>query len=109
MPNKKHSPFQEAVWQAAKKIPRGKVATYGGMASLIGRPGAARAVGNALNKNPHLVTVPCHRVIRSDGFAGGYGGPGETKRKIELLESEGVEVAGGFVDFGKFGWKYTQR
>ncbi len=109
MPNKKYSTFEEAVWRAVEKIPRGKVASYGEIASLIGRPGAARAVGNALNKNPHLVTVPCHRVIRSGGSVGGYGGPGETKRKIELLEAEGVEVVGGMIDLKRSGWRNASR
>lgn len=101
----RHTAFQEAVWKAACKTPKGKVSTYGRIAEKVGRPAAARAVGNALNKNPYLVKVPCHRVIRGDGFVGGYGGPGETKRKIELLESEGVEIIGGYVDLRKFGAK----
>lgn len=62
--------FQRAVWNALKKIPAGKHVTYGDLAKKIGLPGAARAVGNALNKNPLLVIVPCHRVLASNGLGG---------------------------------------
>jgi methylated-DNA-[protein]-cysteine S-methyltransferase len=63
--------FQKAVWKALLKIPAGETRTYGQLASMIGKPTAARAVGQALNKNPVCIVVPCHRVISSDGL-GGY-------------------------------------
>jgi methylated-DNA-[protein]-cysteine S-methyltransferase len=80
--------FQQEALRAEYKIPRGCVSTYGLIAAQIGRPGAARAVGNALAANPFPIVVPCHRVIRSDMNIGGYqGGP---DMKLRLLESEGV-------------------
>jgi methylated-DNA-[protein]-cysteine S-methyltransferase len=82
--------FQKAVWAATKKIPRGKVTTYAVIASLIGRPRAARAVGNALNKNPFAPKVPCHRVVKSDGSLGGFAGG--TRKKKQMLEKEGVRI-----------------
>jgi len=87
--------FKTLVWRAVKKIPRGKVLTYAAVARAIGHPRAARAVGNALNKNPYA-SVPCHRVVRSDGSAGGYA-RGATA-KIKRLESEGVRIVGGKVN-----------
>lgn len=81
--------FRGKVYRIIKKIPRGEVMTYKEVARAIGRPRAYRAVGNALNKNTDLA-VPCHRVIRSDGKVGGY--RRGTKKKIELLKSEGFST-----------------
>ena len=78
--------FQKKVYNQVKKIPRGKVLSYKEVARLIGLPLAYRAVGNVLNKNP-FKTVPCHRIIRSDGKVGGYAKG--TKKKIEILKKEG--------------------
>jgi len=80
--------FQKQVYEAVKKIPKGKTMTYAEVAELIGKPRAARAVGNALNKNPFAPEVPCHRVIRSDGAIGGFAWGGN--KKIQLLKSEGA-------------------
>lgn len=91
--------FTELVWAAACKIPKGKVSTYSQIAAAIGKPGASRAVGNALSKSPGMPRVPCHRVVRSDGSVGGFAsGP---KKKMQLLESEGVRIALGKVDLDK--------
>ena len=79
--------FDRRVLRAARRLAHGEVASYGGLAREIGRPRAARAVGNALGRNPVAIVVPCHRVIRSDGSLGGYGGGIE--RKVELLRLEG--------------------
>lgn len=86
--------FQRKVYNAVKKIPRGKVLTYKEVARLAGRPKAFRAVGSALNKNPApfgkdagQARIPCHRVIRSDGRIGGYA-RGQ-KEKIKILKKEG--------------------
>jgi O-6-methylguanine DNA methyltransferase len=78
--------FQKQVYTVVERIPRGKTMTYKQVAAAIGKPGAYRAVGNALNKNPFAPCVPCHRVIRSDGSPGGfaYG----TARKRVLLQKE---------------------
>ncbi|MGY9058690.1 MAG: methylated-DNA--[protein]-cysteine S-methyltransferase [Candidatus Puniceispirillales bacterium] len=82
--------FQIKVWNAIAKIPKGKVRTYKQLAKLIGKPKAARAVANACGQNPHPITIPCHRVIRSNGELGGYSGKGGTQQKKELLKKEGV-------------------
>jgi O-6-methylguanine DNA methyltransferase len=86
-----HSPFEVAVWTKALEIPRGEVRPYGWIAAEIGRPKAVRAVGTALAHNPVPLVVPCHRVVRSDGFIGQYsmGGP-DAKRRI--LAAEGLDT-----------------
>lgn len=89
------TPFQNQVWQVLKRIPKGKVTTYQRLAKAIKRPRSARAVGNALNVNPYAPQVPCHRVVRSNGEIGGYAsGP---KKKIAILEKEGVKIVKGKV------------
>lgn len=80
--------FKEKVYKIVSKISKGKVLTYKQVAILSGNPKACRAVGNILNKN-YDSSIPCHRVIRSDGKIGGYNG-GE-KKKIEILKKEGYE------------------
>jgi methylated-DNA-[protein]-cysteine S-methyltransferase len=82
------APFQRAVLEATAAVPFGHLDTYGGIARKIGKPGATRAVGNALGRNPIPVIVPCHRVIRSDATIGGYTGGLEIKQ--HLLSHEGV-------------------
>jgi O-6-methylguanine DNA methyltransferase len=88
---KGHSPFFQAVWRACAEIPKGEVRTYKWIAERIGRPGAARAVGRALGANPFAPTIPCHRVVRTDGGLGGYSGAGGLKTKLRLLGREGVK------------------
>ena len=68
------TPFQRAVWQAIREIPAGRTASYRDIARAVGRPAAVRAVGTATGRNPAGIAVPCHRVVRSDGSLGGYGG-----------------------------------
>jgi methylated-DNA-[protein]-cysteine S-methyltransferase len=80
--------FQQKVLRAEHAIPRGRISTYGLIARHLGKPGAARAVGNALATNPFPILVPCHRAVRSDGALGGYQGGPAMKRT--LLEREGV-------------------
>jgi AraC family transcriptional regulator, regulatory protein of adaptative response / methylated-DNA-[protein]-cysteine methyltransferase len=82
--------FQEAVWRELRKIPLGETRSYADIAAAVGVPGAVRAVGTANGSNPVAVIVPCHRVIRSDGTLGGYGGGLENKKK--LLEAESARV-----------------
>ena len=91
MKNKKLSDFEKAVYRATRKIPRGEVRSYKWVAEAIGRPNACRAVGNALNKNPYPVIVPCHRVIKSDGSIGGFALGLKMKRR--LLKSEGIDCS----------------
>jgi methylated-DNA-[protein]-cysteine S-methyltransferase len=80
--------FVRRTLTACRRIPRGRVITYGGLATALGAPKAARAVGNAMAANPFALIIPCHRVIRSGGDLGGFGGGPVMKRK--LLEQEGV-------------------
>ena len=84
------APFQRAVLEATATVPFGQLDTYAGIARRIGKPGATRAVGNALGRNPIPVIVPCHRVIRSDATIGGYTGGLGIKHR--LLAIEGVTL-----------------
>ena len=81
--------FSEKVYAVVKKIPKGKVLTYQEVALKAGRPKAYRAVGNILHKN-HDPKIPCHRVIRSDHYAGGYNRG--ALEKIRILTKEGVTL-----------------
>ncbi len=89
------SVFEQAVLAVVQRVPRGRVTTYQALAYAVGVPQAARAVGNALHKNPCAPAVPCHRVVKSDGALGGYGGG--LPKKIVLLSREGVQVRAGRV------------
>lgn len=106
--NPKNKNFFQLVYDAVRKIPEGKVASYGQIARLCGSPRSSRAVGYALHVNPFPGVVPCHRVVNREGrlaTAFAFGGAGVQK---SLLEAEGVEVfeCGGFyfVDMKKFCW-----
>lgn len=98
--------FFENVYEAVQLIPRGKVATYGQIARMIGAPRSSRAVGYALHANPRPGVIPCHRVVSREGRlapAFAFGGP---EIQAQLLESEGVEVSEDFtVDLGKYLWQ----
>lgn len=87
---KGYSAFDQAVWKACAEIPRGQTRSYGWIARRIGRPGAARAVGGALGRNPFAPAVPCHRVVGADGRLTGYSGRGGVAAKRRLLEREGA-------------------
>lgn len=84
------TPFQRSVWAALRTITPGETTSYGRLSSLIGRPGAFRAVGLANGANPLTIVVPCHRVIGADHTLTGFGGG--LHRKRWLLEHEGVVV-----------------
>jgi len=90
--------WDRAVLEAVRAIPRGEARSYGEIARAIGRPGAARAVGGAVGRNPVAFLIPCHRVVAGDGTLGGYGGGwwGEQERllqlKSDLLAREGLEL-----------------
>lgn len=91
------------IYEAVKRIPKGKVATYGKVAEMAGNKKMSRAVGNALHKNPDPENIPCFRVVNSKGelapeFA--FGGMGEQRK---LLEAEGIEVKNNKVDLSKYG------
>lgn len=84
--------FQQQVLLAAATVPRGQVTTYGALACRLGRPGAARAVGQALARNPIAIILPCHRVLASDGSLRGYSAPHGVSTKARLLALEGVRL-----------------
>ena len=92
------------IYEAVRQIPRGSVMSYGQVARLAGNPGAARAVGFALHRNPEPGVIPCHRVVFADGRptgASAFGGEGVQRR---LLEEEGVEfLPDGRVDMERCG------
>ena len=90
------------IYEAVKKIPKGKVATYADVAEMAGDRKMARAVGNALHKNPDPGTIPCHRVVNSKGELAGKYAFGGAWKQAQILESEGVEVVDGRVNLEKY-------
>ena len=82
--------FQKKVYKIVLSIPRGRTRSYKWVAIKIGNPKASRAVGQALNKNPYVGKVPCHRVIRTSGSLGGFS-QGKRKKKL-LLQAEGLDL-----------------
>ncbi len=82
------TPFQQQVWAELRKVPYGQTVSYGELARRVGRPGAARAVGQAVGANPIPIIVPCHRVVGADNSLVGYGGGLEVK--VALLRLEGA-------------------
>lgn len=82
------SVFERKVWDAASKIPYGKTSSYGLIAAAAESPRAGRAVGNALGKNPVIIIVPCHRIIKSDGSCGGFSAGPDLKKKLLGLENK---------------------
>lgn len=100
--------FQVEVLTLISKIPKGKVTTYKELARALGVPRAWRAVGNALARNPSPIEIPCHRVIRSNGKIGGYGGRLGAKEKAKLLVMEGVEIDDGRVDLKRYFFKFGE-
>lgn len=95
--------FREKVYIIARQIPKGTVVTYGQLAALAGSPKAARAVGMCMKQNPDLASIPCHRVVASDGKLTGYAAGGVSVKKQKLLE-EGVVFEGDRVDIGVSIW-----
>jgi methylated-DNA-[protein]-cysteine S-methyltransferase len=87
------TPFQQEVWRQLRRIPAGTTVSYAELARRVGKPRAQRAVGAANGANPVSIVVPCHRVVRSDGKLGGYGGGADRKRW--LLAHESVMIRAG--------------
>jgi len=85
-------PFAQQVYNATRKIPAGQTMTYGQLAKAIDRPGAARAVGQALGRNQIPLIIPCHRVLAAGGKAGGFSAPGGLVTKALLLALEGFTL-----------------
>ena len=91
------------IYEAVKKIPKGCVATYGQVAAMAGEPKMARAVGNALHKNPDPDHIPCYRVVNSKGELSGAFAFGGSNEQANRLRADGIEVTGNKVDLQKFG------
>jgi methylated-DNA-[protein]-cysteine S-methyltransferase len=85
-------PFHRKVYEVTRRIGRGEVLTYGEIAALSGSPGASRAVGQAMSKNPMPILIPCHRVVGSGGKPGGFSAPGGLVTKARLLALEGAKL-----------------
>ncbi|MFH1662809.1 MAG: methylated-DNA--[protein]-cysteine S-methyltransferase [Chloroflexota bacterium] len=79
--------FQREVWQAARLIPYGETRSYGWLADRVGKPGAARAIGQAMGKNRLPIIIPCHRVIGNNGSLGGFSGGLDMKKRLLRLEA----------------------
>lgn len=90
------------IYEVVKRIPKGKVATYGQVAAMAGNKKMSRAVGNALHKNPEPGIIPCHRVVNSKGILSGEFAFGGMDVQAKLLENEGVRVVDGKVDLNKY-------
>ncbi len=84
--------FSRQVYTACRQIPAGRTVTYGELARMMDHPGAARAVGQALARNPVPLIVPCHRVLSADSKPGGFSAPGGVKTKVRMLALEGVRL-----------------
>jgi methylated-DNA-[protein]-cysteine S-methyltransferase len=86
------SQFYQSVWHELVRIPYGETITYGELARVVGKPGAARAVGAANGRNPIPIVIPCHRVVAAGGKLGGYGGGLTLKRRLLDLEAANSSV-----------------
>jgi len=84
--------FHRRVYEVARTIPPGATLSYGEIAARLGDPGSARAVGQALGRNPFPIVVPCHRVLAARGRTGGFSARGGTKTKLTLLAIEGAQL-----------------
>ncbi len=97
------------IYEAVKKVPRGKVATYAQIAEMAGNRKMCRAVGNALHKNPDPLHIPCYRIVNSQGRLSGefaFGGEGAQQK---LLEADGIVVTNGRVDLKKYGYRPVSK
>lgn len=98
-------PFRQRVYSLTKQIPKGKVMTYGQIAQLVGSPGAARAVGVCMKENSDPKSIPCHRVVASNGKLTGYAFGQGIATKEQLLKKEGVRFKDNKVDLKSSLWK----
>jgi len=99
-----NKPVFELIYDVVKQIPKGKVATYGQVASLAGNKRWSRVVGYALHSNPDPVNIPCHRVVNRVGEVSKAFAFGGENRQITLLQNEGVGFVEGRVDLEKYQW-----
>ena len=93
------------IYEEVKKIPKGRVASYGYIAKKLGRPRLSRVVGYALHVNPDPETIPCHRVVTRDGRVSEAFAFGGSNKQIELLKEEGVKIEDGKVDMSIYALK----
>lgn len=84
--------FYREVYVLARRIPPGETRSYGELANVLGKPGAARAIGQAMGKNPFAIVMPCHRVLSARQGTGGFSAPGGVQTKARLLALEGVAL-----------------
>jgi len=97
-------PFSDKCYEVLRKVPKGKITTYKELAKQL-KTKAYRAVGTAMNKNPHAPRVPCHRVINSNGKIGGFASG--TKKKISMLKKEGIPIKNNKIEnFEKYLFKF---
>jgi len=96
--------LQEKVYVLIRTIPKGKVATYGQIARLVGKPKVARLIGHYMRVNPNAPHTPCHRIVGSDGSLVGYSAQNGLLGKKALLVQEGVIFNGARVDLKQSGW-----
>ncbi len=97
------------IYEAVKKIPKGRVATYGQIAALAGNPRMSRAVGNALHRNPDGDRIPCYRVVNAKGELAQefvFGGKAVQQKR---LEADGIEVVNGRIDLDRYGWRPKEK
>jgi len=97
--------FQHTIYEALKKVPKGRVTTYKELAHAV-HSKAYRAVGSAMRKNPFAPMVPCHRVINADGSVGNFSGKGGVKGKIAFLRKEGICVIQSKIDLKKYMFRF---
>lgn len=100
--------FKDDVYLLIRKIPVGKVATYGQVARLVGKPNAARAVGMCMRTNPDAPRTPCHRIVAADGSLTGYSAGNGVSTKKEMLLKENVFFIGEKVDLARSLWQPTK-
>lgn len=96
--------FDEECYSILSRVPKGKVTTYKEIAKKL-KTKAYRAVGNAMNKNPYAPEIACHRVIRSNGDVGGFAHG--TKKKIEMLKKEGIDIKKRKINLAKYLYRLT--
>jgi methylated-DNA-[protein]-cysteine S-methyltransferase len=96
--------FDRSVLEETRRIPCGETRTYGEIASAVESPGAARAVGRALGRNPIPIIIPCHRVLAASGRSGGFSAPGGASTKLRILEIEGARRGSGPELFERLPW-----
>lgn len=101
--------FERRVYAQTRAIPPGEVRTYGEVAAAIGAPGASRAVGAALGRNPIPIIIPCHRVVAADGRSGGFSAPGGAETKLRMLEIERARRSAEPELFDRLPWAAKPR